>query len=115
MVSVAARKISSTGSHLNNGLASAMFLAKHVSTQKNKNSATTRKAPKNRSAAGDAKNSENSLRTIRALRSTLMLHAYASFVNIRKHRFQITRGGLQTIQPQAGDMDRLGNFGSGIN
>ena len=64
MVKVAARKMSKAGSHLNRGRVSAMFLAKNVSIQKNRNSVTTRKAPRNNSAAGDAKNSANSLRII---------------------------------------------------
>ena len=77
IVKVAARKMSRAGNHLNSGRASAMFLAKNVSIQKNRNSVTTRKAPRNNNAAGEAKNSANSLRTI--LMVSCMLRAPARF------------------------------------
>ena len=98
IVRVAARKMSSTGNHLNNGRASAMFLAKNVSIQKNRKSIITRKAPRNSNAAGEAKNSVNSLRVIRATTDILRFLLTIGFIDGRKNTFQGPSFGLQKIQ-----------------
>ena len=98
MVRVAARKMSSIGNHLNNGRASAMFLAKKVSIQKNRNSIAARKAPRNSTAAGEAKNSVNSFRMILAVSDILGLLFRLGFIDSSKNTLQGLSFGLQKVQ-----------------
>ena len=97
MVRVAARKMSSTGNHLNSGRASAMFLAKKVSIQKNRNSIAARKAPRNSNAAGEAKNSANSFRMILAVSDILGLLFRLGLIDGSKNTLQGPSFGLQKV------------------
>src|SRR6185437_13244736 len=102
MVSVATRKISSTGIHWNSGRTSARLRSKKAAAQKKTNSVTPTNAARNSTAAGEAKKPVSSLPAIWViLRSTGHLATSAAGgrqagIDVREHRLE---GALLAQQP----------------